>query len=50
MAQAGAGEVLVTATTRDLTADGGVLFDDRGSFELEGVPGPRTLYALRPLR
>lgn len=50
MAQAGAGEVLVTSTTRDLTSDGGLEFEDRGPFELKGVPGSRTLYALRPRR
>jgi len=50
MAQAGAGEVLVSSPTRDLTADAGLEFDDRGTFELKGVPGSRTLYALRPGR
>jgi class 3 adenylate cyclase len=48
--KAGAGEVLVTATTRDLTADAGLEFEDRGLAELKGVPGPRMLYALRPSR
>jgi class 3 adenylate cyclase len=47
VARAGAGEVLVTATTRDLTADAGLEFDDRGPAELKGVPGARMLYALR---
>jgi class 3 adenylate cyclase len=46
MAQAGHGEILVTAATRDLT-DGAFEFDDRGSFELKGVPGARTLFAVR---
>ena len=35
---------------RDLTADGGLEFDDRGQFQLKGVPGSRTLYALRARR
>ena len=42
------GEVLVTSTVRDLTLDAGLDYDERGSFELKGVPGARTLYAARP--
>ncbi len=44
VAQASAGEVLVTATTRDLVAGSGLEFEDRGEFELKGV-GERRLYA-----
>jgi class 3 adenylate cyclase len=47
LAQAEPGEVLVTSTVRDLTLDAGLDYDDRGSFELKGVPGARTLYAAR---
>lgn len=47
MAVAGAGEVLVTSTTRELTLDAGLDYDDRGAFELKGVPGARTLFVLR---
>jgi class 3 adenylate cyclase len=47
LASAEPGEVLVTATTRDLTLDAGLDFDERGPVELKGVPGPRVLYALR---
>lgn len=47
MAQAGAGEVLATSTTRDLTLDGGFDFVEKGTYELKGVTGPRTLYSLR---
>jgi class 3 adenylate cyclase len=47
MAQAGAGEVLVSATTRDLTLDAGMDYDERGAFELKGVTGPRILFAVR---
>ena len=43
-AQAHAGEVLVTSTTRDLVAGSGIEFEDRGEFELKGV-GARRLYA-----
>jgi pimeloyl-ACP methyl ester carboxylesterase len=41
---ASAGEVLVSATTRDLVAGSGLDFDDRGEVELKGV-GARRLYA-----
>lgn len=47
LAQAAPGEVLVTSTVRDLTLDAGMDYDERGSFELKGVPGARTLYAAR---
>ena len=44
MGQAGASEVLVTATVKDLVA--GARFDlrERGTVELKGVPGTWTLY------
>ncbi len=48
LAEAGPGEVIVTATTHDLTADAGISYDSRGSVELRGVSGPRQLYAVRP--
>jgi pimeloyl-ACP methyl ester carboxylesterase len=44
-AQAGAGDVLVTATTRDLVAGSGLAFEDRGEFELKGLDERRRLYA-----
>ncbi len=44
-AVAGAGEVLVTATTRDLVAGSGIVFADRGDVELKGVDEPRRVYA-----
>ncbi|MEP7040194.1 MAG: adenylate/guanylate cyclase domain-containing protein [Chloroflexota bacterium] len=47
LAHAGTGEVLVTSSTRDLTLDAGIDYDERGAVELKGVPGARTLYALR---
>jgi class 3 adenylate cyclase len=43
-AQAGGGEVFVSATTCDLVAGSGLRFEDRGEFELKGV-GSRRLYA-----
>jgi class 3 adenylate cyclase len=47
MASAGAGEVLVSATTRDLVAGSGIEFEDRGEHELKGLEGARRLYAVR---
>jgi class 3 adenylate cyclase len=37
-AMAGAGEVLVSRSVRDLSAGSGLLFEDRGSHRLKGVP------------
>ena len=48
MGHANPGEILVTSTTHALTADSGPDYDERGPVELKGVPGSRTLYALRP--
>ena len=45
MALADAGEVLVSATTRELVAGSGLEFDDRGEHELKGIEGAR-----QPLR
>ena len=47
MAQAGAGEVLVTSTTRDLTLDSGFDFQEKGTYPLKGVSGARMLYIAR---
>jgi pimeloyl-ACP methyl ester carboxylesterase len=44
---AGAGEVLVSQTVKDLVAGSGIEFDDRGAHELKGVPGEWRLYAVR---
>jgi class 3 adenylate cyclase len=44
MAQAGAGEVLVSGTVKDLTAGAGLRFEARGSHVLKGVPGDWLLY------
>lgn len=45
-AQAGAGEVLVSSTVKDLVAGSGIAFEDRGSAELKGVPGEWRLFAV----
>ena len=42
------GEVLVSRTVKDLVAGSGIEFDDRGDFELKGVPGDWQLYSVRP--
>lgn len=47
MSLGGAGDVLVSATTRDLVAGSGLEFDDRGEHELKGVEGRRRVYAAR---
>jgi class 3 adenylate cyclase len=39
------GEVLVTATTRDLVAGSGLEFEDRGEYQLKGIVEPRHLYS-----
>ena len=39
------GEVLASATVRDLTAGSGLRFQDRGVHQLKGVPGEWTLFA-----
>jgi pimeloyl-ACP methyl ester carboxylesterase len=45
-ARAGAGEVLVSQTVKDLVAGSGIGFEDRGLAELKGVPGQWRLYAV----
>jgi class 3 adenylate cyclase len=44
---AGSGEVLVTATTRDLVAGSGLLLDDRGEVAMKGVGERRRIYVAR---
>ena len=40
------GEVLVSSTVKDVVAGSGLAFQDRGTHELEGIPGEWRLYAL----
>jgi class 3 adenylate cyclase len=49
-ALAGAGEVLVSATVRDLVIGSGLEFDERGEHELRGIEGRWRLLAVRPER
>jgi pimeloyl-ACP methyl ester carboxylesterase/class 3 adenylate cyclase len=46
LSQAGAGEILVSRTVRDLVVGSGTSFEDRGSVELRGVPGSWQLLAV----
>jgi class 3 adenylate cyclase len=44
--EAGAGEVLVSSTVKDLVAGSGIEFRERGVAELKGVPGEWRLFAV----
>jgi class 3 adenylate cyclase len=44
--RAGAGEVLVSGTVKDLVAGSGLEFEDRGPAELKGIPGSWRIYAV----
>jgi class 3 adenylate cyclase/pimeloyl-ACP methyl ester carboxylesterase len=46
LGNAGAGEILVSRTVRDLVVGSGTSFEDRGSVELRGVPGTWQLLAV----
>ena len=45
-ALAGAHEVLVSSTVKDLVAGSGLRFADRGNRSLKGVPGEWHIYAV----
>ena len=44
--EAAPGEVPVSSTVKDLVAGSGLEFDDRGAYELKGVPGEWRLFAV----
>jgi class 3 adenylate cyclase len=46
VALAGAGEVLVSSTVKDLVVGSALSFEDRGLQELRGVPDPWRIYAV----
>ena len=46
LGQAGAGEILVSRTVRDLVVGSGIGFQDRGDVELRGVPGTWQILAV----
>jgi class 3 adenylate cyclase len=48
LALAGAGQVLVSSTTRDLLEGSGLETEEIGSHELKGLAGSRPLYAVTP--
>ena len=43
---AGAGELLVSGTVKDLVAGSGIEFEDRGAHELKGLPSEVRIYAV----
>ena len=45
-ALAGANEVLVSSTLRDLVIGSGLEFDERGAHQLKSVPGDWRLFAV----
>ncbi len=45
--EAGAGEVLVSSTVKDLVVGSGLDFDERGEMSFKGIPGGWRLFALR---
>ena len=47
-AEAGAGEILVTSTVKDLVIGSGLSFEERGPRALKGVPDEMRLYAAQP--
>jgi class 3 adenylate cyclase len=47
VALAGAGEVLVSSTVKDLVAGSGLHFGDRGTQSLKGVPGEWHIFAVQ---
>jgi class 3 adenylate cyclase len=50
MALGDAGDVLVSSTTRELSAGSGFTYEDRGTHVLKGIPDPRRVYRLVPAR
>jgi class 3 adenylate cyclase len=44
LALAGPGEILASATTRDLADGSGLTFEDRGRYELRGISGERAIF------
>jgi len=46
MAEAGPGEILVSARIRDLVAGSGIAFEDRGRYSLKGIEDDWQLLAV----
>jgi class 3 adenylate cyclase len=49
MSVAGPDEVIVSSTLRDLVVGSGILFEDRGSHTLKGIPGEWRLFHVAKL-
>jgi class 3 adenylate cyclase len=50
MAEADTGETLVSSTVKDLVVGSEIAFEDRGEYQLKGVPGTWRLFAVsRPV-
>lgn len=45
-ANAGTGNVFVSSTVKDVLAGAGIVFEDRGAYELKGIPGRWNLHAV----
>ncbi len=45
-ALAGAGEVFVSSTVKDLVTGSGIQFADRGAHQLKGIPGEWHVFAV----
>jgi class 3 adenylate cyclase len=43
---AGAGEILVSSTVKDLVSGSGIRFEDRGERQLKGVPDTWRLFSV----
>jgi class 3 adenylate cyclase len=46
MANAGGGEILVTNTVKDMLTGSDILFRDRGTHDLKGIPDEWRLFAV----
>jgi class 3 adenylate cyclase len=46
MAEADAGDTVVSSTVKDLVVGSGIAFEDRGEHHLKGVPGTWRLFAV----
>ena len=50
MALGDGGDVLVSSTTRELSAGSGLAYEDRGTHVLRGIPDPRHVFGLVAVR
>jgi class 3 adenylate cyclase len=46
MALGGAGDILVSSTTREMSGGSGFSYEDRGTHRLKGIPAPRQVFRL----